>query len=95
MLVALGQIVAADRALLTEILCIEEERVVARDNTVAYGGLRLQLPESPTRAHYVKAKVKLRHYPDGTLAVFHGPRRLALYDAGGGLLDAPIMRAAA
>ena len=29
--------VAADPALLAEILCIEEERVVARDNTVAFG----------------------------------------------------------
>jgi transposase len=87
--------VVADRALLKEILCVEEERVVARDNTVAYGGLRLQLPESPARAHYVKAKVKLRHYPDGTLSVFHGPRRLALYDASGRLLDAPIIKAAA
>jgi hypothetical protein len=39
--------VAADPALLNEILCVEEERVVARDNTVAYGGLRLQLPGEP------------------------------------------------
>ena len=69
--------VAADPALLREILCVEEERIVARDNTVAYGGLRLQLPQSPLRAHYVKARVKVREYPDGTLAVFHGPRRLA------------------
>jgi hypothetical protein len=43
--------VAADRELLRETLCIEEERVVGRDNTVAYKGLRLQLPESRVRAH--------------------------------------------
>jgi hypothetical protein len=86
--------VAADPALLTEVLCLEEERVVARDNTVAYDGLRLQLPESRARAHYVKARVKLRHYPDATLAVFHGPRRLANYDAGG-LLIKDVARAAA
>ena len=72
-----------DRAGLVEILCIEEERVVARDNTIAYDGLRLQLPQSPARAHYVKARVKLHQYPDGTLAVFHGPRLLARYDAKG------------
>ena len=29
--------------------------MVARDNTVAYEGRRLQLPGSPARAHYVKA----------------------------------------
>ena len=75
--------VAADPALLAETLCIEEERVVARDNTLAYGGRRLQLPASKARAHYVKARVKVREYPDGTLAVFHGPRRIAGYTAQG------------
>src|SRR5829696_6529991 len=68
--------------LLAETLCIEEERIVGRDNTVAYRTLRLQLPESRMRAHYVKARVKVRDYPDGTLAIFHGPRCLARYDAG-------------
>ena len=75
--------VAADPALLAETLCIEEERVVARDNTVAYESRRLQLPASQARAHYVKARVKVREYPDGTLAVFHGPRRIAAYTAQG------------
>jgi len=75
--------VAADPALLAETLCIEEERVVARDNTIAYAGLRLQLPQSPLRAHYVKARVKVRAYPDGTLAVFHGPRSIARYTSQG------------
>ncbi|HEX3413459.1 MAG TPA: ISNCY family transposase, partial [Stellaceae bacterium] len=75
--------VAADPALLAETLCIEEERVVARDNTVAYGNRRLQLPASKARAHYVKARIKVRAYPDGTLAVFHGPRRVAHYTAQG------------
>lgn len=87
--------VAADPAQLREVLCVEEERVVGRDNTLAYDGLRLQLPSSPARAHYVRAKVKLRRYPDGTLAVFHGPRRLARYDAAGRPLDQPTLKAAA
>src|SRR6266571_5269736 len=77
----------ADPASLAEILCIEEERIVARDNTVAYEKLRLQLPESRIRAHYVKARVKVHEYPDGTLAVFHGPRLLARYDAAGQALN--------
>ena len=50
-------------------------------------GRRLQLPQSPARAHYVKARVKVRQYPDGTLAVFHGPRRLARYDAAGQAIE--------
>jgi hypothetical protein len=73
--------VAADPVLLAEALCIEEERVVARDNTVAYDSRRLQLPESKARAHYVKARVKVREYPDGSLAIFHSPRRIAAYAA--------------
>ena len=64
--------VAVDAAVLRETLCSEDERVVGRDNTVAYEGLRLQLPQSRTRTHYVKARVKVREYPDGTLAIFHG-----------------------
>lgn len=83
--------VAADTNLLIETLCIEEDRVVGRDNTVAYNGLRLQLPESRMRAHYVKARVKIRHYPDDTLAVFHGPRCLARYDGRGRQIDAPTL----
>jgi transposase len=82
--------VAADATLLAETLCVEEERIVARDNTVAYEGRRLQLPASNLRAHYVKARVKVRAYPDGTLAVFHGPRRIARFDAQGAqIAEAP------
>src|SRR6202166_386815 len=76
-------VAVSDPASLTDILCIEQERVVARDNTVAYERRALQLPESPVRAHYVKARVKVHEYPDGTLAVFYGPRRLARYRAQG------------
>jgi len=74
-------VAVGDPASLVDILCIEQERVVARDNTVAYEGRCLQLPESPARAHYVKARVKVREHPDGTLAVFYGPRCLARYRA--------------
>jgi hypothetical protein len=80
---------------LADILCVEEERVVARDNTVGYAGLKLQLPPSPARAHYVKARVKVRHYPDGTLALFHGPRLLARYDAAGRHIEGAPSKAAA
>jgi hypothetical protein len=46
--------------------------VAGRDNTVAHNGRRLQLPASPVRAHYVKATVKVREYPDGTFAFPRG-----------------------
>ncbi len=41
------------------------------------------------RAHYVKARVKVRDYPDGSLAILHGPRCLARYDAAGRPIAAP------
>ena len=84
-----------DEAGLHDILCVEEERVVARDNTVAYAGLKLQLPGSRARAHYVKARVKVRQYPDGTLAVFHGPRLLARYAEDAQPLAKPTRKIAA
>src|SRR5208337_2399311 len=87
--------VAAVPAQLRETLCVQEERIVARDNTVAYGGLRLQLPQSPLRAHYVKAQVRVHQYPDGGLAVFHGPRPIARYTSQGVLIETePSKRAA-
>jgi hypothetical protein len=81
--------VLADPDLLRETLCIEQDRVVGRDNTVTYEGLKLQLPESRVRAHYVKARVKVREYPDGSLAIFHGPRCLCRYDQVGRQIAAP------
>jgi transposase len=68
---------------LDDILCVQEERTVSGDNTVRYKGLILQIPEDRHRHHYVKAKVRVHEYPDGRLAVFHGPRRLATFEANG------------
>ena len=70
-----------------EILCIQVERQVGNDNTVAFNTLRLQIPPSPFRAHFVQARVKVRQYPDGCHAVFHGPRCLARFDRAGVLRD--------
>ena len=79
-----GTMFVADRdGAWREILCVREERVVAKDNTVAWNGLRLQLPESPLRRHFVKATVRVHAYPDGTTAVFLGPHRLARFTAQG------------
>ena len=53
---------------------------MGNDNCVTFNRLKLQIPESPLRPHFVKAKVKVRQYRDGTHAVFHGPRCLGRYD---------------
>lgn len=72
---------------LREILCLHSDRTVARDNTVRYGTRILDIPPSPARPHYVKAKVRVHHYPDGNLALFQGPRCLARYHADGTLKE--------
>lgn len=69
-----------------ETLCVQEERVVGNDNTVTWERLSLQLPVSRLRPHFVKAVVRVHAYPDGTLAVYLGPHRLADYDARGVLV---------
>ena len=70
---------------LDEILCVEEERQVGNDNCASYRTLKLQIPESPMRPHFVKARVKVHVYPDGSHAVFHGPRCIGRYDEKGRL----------
>lgn len=66
-----------------ETLCVIEERTVGNDNTLAWNGYRLQLPESRLRPHFVKAVVRVHAYPDGTVSVFLGPHRLATFGADG------------
>ena len=74
-----------------EALCVIEERTVANDNTIAWSGRRLQLPESRLRPHFVKAVVRVHEYPDGSVRVFLGPHRLATFTADGQQIspDAP------
>ena len=72
---------------LADILCIQEERTVGNDNTVRYERRVLQIPADKHRNHYVKCKIMVHEYPDGSLAVFHGPRCLARFNADGSPLD--------
>ena len=76
-----GSAFVADRTgRVRDILSIREERRIGNDNTVKWRDLSLQLPPSPLRPHFVRAAVRVHEYPDGGLAIFHGPHRLADYD---------------
>ena len=77
-----------------DILCIQAERTVANDNTVRYEKRVLQIPAGPARPHYVKVRVRVHEYPDGTLALFHGPRCLARYQSDGTIIETPTRQAA-
>jgi len=70
---------------ITNILCIQEERIVAGDNTVSYLGKKLQIPQNDHRYHFVKTQVRVHHYIDDTLALFHGPRKIGSYSKDGTL----------
>ena len=68
---------------LQDILCEQYDRTVGNDNCVKFEGLRLQIPPDQYRCHYVRIAVSVHRYPDGGLAIFHGPRKLAVYDPNG------------
>ena len=71
---------------LADIFCEQYERVGGNDNCVSFDGLSLQIPKDQSRCHYVKTKVKVHRYGDRSLALFHGPRKLAAYTAEGILI---------
>lgn len=69
--------VAVPEALWRDVLCIQQERRVGNDNCVHWQGRQLQIPPTLLRPHLVRAKVRIHNYPDGTVAIFKGPLRLA------------------
>lgn len=75
---------------LRDVLCVRVQRVVTNDNCVRYDGCVLQIPEQHHRRHFVKATVSVHRYPDGAMAIFHGPRKLADYTQDGTLLEETI-----
>ena len=79
---------------LLEVPCHEEARMVGNDNTVVLKKVRLQIPRSPLRAHYVRATVAVRRSADESDAVFRGPRCIGRYDATGLGPDEPMKQAA-
>ena len=68
---------------LDNILCEQYERTVKADNCVHFEKKILQIPKDTHRFHYVKVRVRVHCYSDKSLAIFHGPRKLADYDSAG------------
>ena len=73
---------------LAQILCHEESRVVARDNTVRLDGVLLQIPKQRGRRTCAGLQILVRRHLDGRHSVWWGAWRLALYDAQGRRLPA-------
>lgn len=72
---------------LDDILCGQHERTVSPDNCVSFEGKKLQIPRDEYRCNYIRVKVRVHRYIDGSLAIFHGPRKLADYASNGQLKD--------
>lgn len=72
---------------LEDILCIQEKRIVNKDNSIRYQSKVLQIPPCEDRYHFVKAKVRVHEYWNGHLGLFHGPRRIGYYNEQGEYLD--------
>ena len=59
--------------------CFKYTRTVTNDNTISFDHHRLQIPPGPQRKSYAKARVELRHYLDGSLAIFYQGQSLATF----------------
>jgi len=70
------------------LLCHEEERVVARDNTVTLGRLVLQIAPQAGRRSCAGLTVTVRQHLDGRYTIARGPQRLGTFRADGRPMDA-------
>jgi hypothetical protein len=68
---------------LEDVLCLQEDRQVGRDNCVRWSGHSWQIPPQRHRHHYVKATVRMHQYPEGRLAIFDGPRCITRFNPTG------------
>jgi len=66
---------------LDQILCHQDERVVGRDNTVAFEGRAFQIPPQPGRRSCAGLRVTIRRHLEGAYSIWMGPRRLVHYAA--------------
>jgi len=64
---------------LDPILCHEETRIVARDNTVSVAGRPLQISAQPGRRSCVGLEVTVRHHLDGRITISQGARVFATF----------------
>jgi len=73
---------------LDQILCVEHERVVGRDNVVTADQVPLQLAKQPGRRTCAGLRVVVRRHLDGHHSVWYGTRCLGRYGPRGQVLRA-------
>jgi hypothetical protein len=75
--------VPVGRVDLDQILCVEDERVVGRDNVVSADRLPLQLAKQPGRRTCAGLRVLVRRHLNGQHSVWYGSRCLGRFDPHG------------
>jgi hypothetical protein len=75
--------VAVGNANLNQILCLEQDRTVAKDNTVVMNKVRLQIEKQPGRVSCEGLRVIVRKHLDNTHTVWWGTRLLGHYNGKG------------
>lgn len=68
---------------LERIFSVQQERVVNRDNTVAFGNRVLQIEKTPWRDTLAGCRVTVHEHLDGTLSVGYGPHTVGRFNAEG------------
>ncbi len=68
---------------LDQILCVEDERTVGRDNVVTADRVPLQLAKQPGRRTCAGLRVLVRRHLSGQHSVWYGARCLGRYDPTG------------
>ncbi len=63
--------------------CVREERVARNDSTVRCKVPVMQVAANGHRHHFIRAKARVREYPNGEPAIFHGPKRIGRHHSDG------------
>ena len=75
--------VACTRSDLDRVFCLQHERVVARDNTVSFARLILQIERQRWRSTLAGCRVTVYEHLDGTLSVGYGAHEVGRYYSDG------------
>jgi len=68
---------------LDRIFSVQNERVVAKDNTIQFGGRVLQVPPTRFRVTLAGCRVTVYEHLDGTLSIGYGPHTVAQFNVKG------------
>ena len=77
---------------LARVFALQHERVVARDNTVSFARLTLQIERQPWRATLAGCRVIVYEHLDGSLSLGYGAHEVGRYSAAGVPLPAAAQK---